>query len=85
MILRWKKVVVFWKGHGRLREIYIARNGASMPPLQRFSSKFWAAPSIPGPTMIHGYLNNIRRKYQTIYHNIEDIEITNTGQEVSGL
>lgn len=78
-------MVVFWKGCGQLREIYIARTGALTPPLQRSSSKFWAAPSIPERTMIHGYLNNIGRKYQTIYHNIEDIEITKSGQEVSGL
>jgi hypothetical protein len=25
VLLRWKKVVVFWKGCGELREIYIAR------------------------------------------------------------
>jgi hypothetical protein len=34
--------------------------------------------------MIHGYLNNIGRKHQTIYHNIKDIEITKSGREVSG-
>jgi hypothetical protein len=35
--------------------------------------------------MIHGYLKDIGRNYQTTFNNIEDIEIIKSGQEVSGL